>query len=143
MKNWLTSRNGAVTITAFAILSEAWRGFLDAMFVFPVDINDPVTMQVSALIFALLFGGWTWALALTWQGNQKAMIVTFGLNLLVLVAIPVSWLFVYCPAACRADAGIFNLANTLNLILGALAAVALSFHLRQKSSQAIAVGSSD
>jgi hypothetical protein len=98
-------------------------------------------MQISALVFALLFGGWTWALALAWQGSRRAMIVTFSLNLLVLLAIPVSWLFFYCPAACRADAGIFNLANTLNLFLGVLAAIAMSFHLRRAGHQT-ATGSS-
>lgn len=143
MKSWFLSRNGAITFTALAILSEAWRGFLDAMFVFPVDINDPFMMQLSALVFALLFGGWAWALAIAWQGSRRAMMVTFGLNLLVLFAIPVSWLFFYCPAACRAEAGIFNLANTLNLVLGVLAALSMSFHLRRKSEQTATVGSSD
>lgn len=143
MKNWFTSRNGAVTLTALAILSEVWRGFLDAMFVFPVDFNDPLTMQAAALIFAFLFGGWAWALALAWQGSRKAMITTFALNLLVLLAIPVSWLFVYCPAACRAEAGIFNLANSLNLVLGLLSAVSLSFHLRRDKIQPSEFSSSD
>lgn len=27
-------------------------------------------------------------------------------------------LLVYCPAACQANAGVFNLADTLNLLLG-------------------------
>ena len=57
--------------------------------------------------------------------------VAFGLNALVLLAIPVSWLFFYCPAECQAEAGIFNLANTLNLLFGLLAAVALGIQLRQ------------
>jgi hypothetical protein len=143
MKNWFTSLNGAVTLTALTIFSEGWRGFLDAMFVFPVEFNDPISMQAGALIFAVVFGGWTWALVLAWQGNRRALIITFSLNLLVLLAVPISWLFFYCPPECQAEAGIFNLANTLNLILGVLAAISLSFHLRRKSAQTVAVGSSD
>ncbi len=141
MKKWIISLNAAVTITALTIFTEAWRGFLDAMFVFPVDIKDPVTMQLSALVFALLFGGWAWALALTWQGSRKALIVTFSLNLLVLIAIPVSWLFFYCPAACRASAGIFNLANTLNLILGILSAFTLGYQLTRRKDRDVSISS--
>jgi len=139
MKNWFTSLNGAITITALVILSEAWRSFLDAMLVFPVDFPDPGTMQIAALVFALLFGGWTLALALAWQGSRRALIITFALNLLVLFAIPISWLFFYCPAACQAEAGIFNLANTLNLLLGVLTAIALGIQIwrPQKDSTAI------
>jgi hypothetical protein len=142
MKQWLTSINGAVTLTALAIISELWRGFLDAMFVLAVEFNDPLTMQASAVIFAFLFSGWGLALALAWRGSRKALIVTFGLNLLVLLAIPVSWLFFYCPAACRATAGIFNLANSLNLLLGILAAITLGYHLRVKKSKSALVSSS-
>jgi hypothetical protein len=133
MTHWIRSLNGAIVITALTILSEIWRGFLDAMFVFPVDFGDPLYMQAAALIFALLFGGWTWSLVLAWQGSRKALTSTFILNLVVLIAIPVSWLFFYCPAACRATAGIFNIANSLNLILGLFAGIALGLQLRQSS----------
>lgn len=135
MTRWITSRNGAVTITALTILSEAWRSFLDAMFILPVDFNDPLYLHMAALLFALLFGGWIWALALAWQGSRRALTMTFVLNLVVLLGIPVSWLFFYCPAACRADAGIFNLANTLNLVLGLLAAVTLGRQLRRPATE--------
>ena len=57
------------------------------------------------------------------------------MNALVLLAIPVSWLLFYCPAACRVEAGVFNLANTLNLVFGLLTAVALGIQLwRGKAS---------
>ena len=131
MKNWFISLNGAVIITALAIFSEAWRAFLDAMFVFPVNFPDPAMGQIAALVFAILFGGWTLALAFAWRGSRKALIVTFALNLLVLLVVPISWLFFYCPAACQADAGIFNLANMLNLILGVLAAMALGIQIQR------------
>jgi len=135
MKNWFISLNGTIIITALAIFSEAWRAFLDAMFVFPINFPDPAMGQIAALVFALLFGGWTLALAFAWRGSRKALITTFALNLLVLFVIPISWLFFYCPAACQTDAGIFNLANTLNLILGVLAAIALGIQIRQPQTR--------
>lgn len=133
MKNWFMSLSGAVTFTALAIFSELWRGFLDAMFVFPIEF-EPSMGNIAAVVFALLFGGWALALAFAWRGSRKALIITFVLNLFVLVLIPVSWLLVYCPAACRTDAGIFNLANSLNLVLGILAAFTLGIQIWKPGS---------
>lgn len=138
MKATFTSFNTALTFSVLALLSEAWRSFLDAMFVFPVDFPDPATMHIAALIFTLLFGGWGWSLARAWQGGRSALIAAFVLNLLVLLAIPVSWLFFYCPADCRVDAGIFNLANSLNLIFGVLAAITLGLQLRSRPEASVA-----
>jgi hypothetical protein len=59
------------------------------------------------------------------------LIAVFAFNLLIWVAVPVSWLFFYCQADCRAGAGIFNLANTLNLIFGLLAAISLGLQFRR------------
>ncbi len=131
MKNWFTSLNGALLLSTMALLTEVWRGFLDAMFVLPTDFGDEGLMQGAALIFTALFAGWTWSLIAAWQGSRWGLVTTFVLNGLVLLAVPVSWLFFYCPAACQAEAGVFNLANTLNLLFGLLAAVALGFQLRQ------------
>lgn len=131
MKAWFNSRNGALVLSTIALLTELWRGFLDAMFVFPNDFGDEGIMQWAAIIFTALFAGWAWSLLTAWQGNRRGLVAAFVINALVLVAIPVSWLFFYCPADCRATAGIFNLANTLNLIFGLLAAVALGQQLRQ------------
>ncbi|MFQ5419026.1 MAG: hypothetical protein ACE5EY_01555 [Anaerolineae bacterium] len=92
MKQWFTSLNGAITLSVLALLSEAWRGFLDAMFVFPTDIADETLMNLAAVIFTLLFGGWTWSLVAASRGSRRGLIAAFALNLLVLLAIPVS-----CP----------------------------------------------
>ena len=131
MKKWFTSRNGAIALTALALITEMWRGFLDAMFVLPNDFGDEATLQLAAIIFTVLFVGWAWSLFAAWQGSRPGLIAAFVLNLLVLLAIPVGWLFFYCPAECQADAGIFNIANTLNLVFGLLAAVALGLQLRK------------
>lgn len=123
--DWTFSLKGGVALSVAALITELWRGFLDAMFVFPTDIGDPALMQLAAVLFTLLFAGWAWSLVAAAQGSRRGLIAAFALNAFVLLAIPVSWLFFYCPAACRAEAGVFNLANTLNLVFGALAAVSL------------------
>ena len=129
MKKWLTSLNGAIALSVLALLTEMWRGFLDAMFVFPEVYGDESLMNIAAVVFTVLFAGWAWTLILAGRGSRGGLIVAFALNALVLFAVPVSWLLVYCPAACRAEAGVFNLANTLNLVFGLLAAVALGIQI--------------
>ena len=136
----LSNRTFAVSLTLAALLSEMWRGFLDAMFVLPVDFNEPAMLQVAAIIFTVLFGGWGIALAFAWRGSRRALIGNFVLNLLVLLAIPISWLFFYCTGQCRAEAGIFNLANSLNLALGVLAGVSLAMTLGVKRVPAVWTG---
>jgi ammonia channel protein AmtB len=134
MKNWFTSLQAAITFSVIALLTEAWRGFLDAMFVLPVDYGGETILNLAALIFTALFAGWTWALIAASRGSRPALVAAFVINALVLVAIPFSWLLVYCPSACRATAGIFNLANTLNLVFGLLAALALVYQLLRPAS---------
>lgn len=135
MRTWMTTRNGAIWLSTLALLTEVWRGFLDAMFVFPVDIGDDGLMQGAALVYTLLFSAWAWSLIAASKGGRRAITAAFCINLLILLAIPVSWPFFYCPAECRAGAGIFNLVNSLNLIFGILAAVALGYQLRQRQGR--------
>jgi hypothetical protein len=135
MKNWFFSLKGAITLSVITLLTEAWRGFLDAMFVISVEFGDPVMQNLAAVIFTVLFGGWAWLLILAGRGSRGGLIGAFALNAVVLFAIPVSWLFIYCPAACRVNAGIFNLANTLNLVFGLLAAVTLGIQILSKEQR--------
>ena len=136
MKSWFISLKGAVALSAIALITEVWRGFLDAMFVFPTDFANDTFMNGAAIIFTLLFVGWAWLLVLTARGSRKGLIANFVLNVVVVLAIPVSWLFFYCPTACQAEAGIFfNLANSLNLIFGLLASISLGIQIWRGSPQ--------
>lgn len=136
MKTWFTSLNGAIALSAIALLTEVWRGFLDAMFVFSNDIGEESFMHLAALIYVFLFALWTWSLISTARGSRRGLVTAFTINLLVLLIIPVSTLLFYCPVDCLAEAGwIFSLANTLNLLLGLLAAVALGLQLFQRDEK--------
>lgn len=126
MKSWFFSIKGAVALSVIVLLTMLWRSFLDAMFVLPVDFGDETTLNFASVIFTALFAGWAWAILAAAQGSRRGMHGAFWINLLVLLSTPLGWLLFYCPAACRADAGIFNFANTLNLVFGILAALALS-----------------
>jgi hypothetical protein len=125
MKDWFASLQGAIALSVVTLITIVWRSFLDAMFVLPFDFQGEVFLQVAAIIFTVLIAGWAWALFSAWRGSRAGLVAAFAINLLVLVAIPISWLLFYCPADCRAEAGVFNLANSLNLVFGVLAAVSL------------------
>lgn len=141
MKNWLTSLNGAIALSAIALLTEVWRSFLDAMFVFPNDFGDESSLHLAALTYTFLFAAWTWSLISAARGSRRGLIAAFIINGLIWLMIPVSTLLFYCPVDCLAEAGwIFGLANTLNLLLGLLAAVALGLQLRRGSEVALRAG---
>jgi hypothetical protein len=136
MKNWFTSLNTAITFSVIALLTELWRGFLDAAVVIGVEFKEGI--QPFALIFTLLISSWAWALIAAARGKRAGVVVAFVINAMVLLVVPVSWLFFYCPAACRATAGIFNLANSLNLVFGVLAAIPLGVQLfARKAKQSV------
>lgn len=137
MKNSVFTLNGAIVLSLLALLSNMWRGFLDAMFVLPSEYGGEGMLQLAAIIFTALFAGWAWALFSAWRGSRRGLAAAFAINALVLVAVPISWLLFYCPAECRAGAGVFNLANTLNLLFGLLAAAALGLQFR-RAPQAVA-----
>ena len=136
MKTWFLSLKGATALSAIALITEVWRGFLDAMFVFPADFADGDLMNAAALIFTSLFVGWAWLLVLTARGSRAGLGANLVLNIIVVLAIPVSWLFFYCPSGCRAEAGIFfNTANTLNLVFGILASISLGIQVWRSVSK--------
>jgi hypothetical protein len=141
MKNWFTSLNGAIALSAIALLTEVWRGFLDAMFVFPNDFGDESSLHLAALIYTFLFAGWTWSLISASRGSRRGLIAAFIVNGLIWLMIPVSTLLFYCPVDCLAEAGwIFGLANTLNLLFGLLAGIALGLQLRSGGKVALRTG---
>lgn len=97
----------------------------------PNDIGSETYLHLSAIIYTVLFAGWTWALISAARGSRRGIVAAFIINGLIWLLIPVGTLLFYCPVDCLAEAGsIFSLVNTLNLILGLMAAVALGLQLR-------------
>lgn len=138
MKIWFTSLNGALTLSALALLTELWRGFLDAMFIIPNEFSQDNAMHLYALIYTLLFAGWTWSLISAARGSRRGLIAAFIINGFVWLMVPVSTLLFFCPVDCLAEAGwIFGLANTLNLLFGLLAAIALALQLRRDNQTSL------
>lgn len=137
MKNWFTSFNGAVMLSAITWLTELWRAWLDMLFEYTggyitVEKDSGVTL-VLTLVYTAVFAGWAYAMYAAARGSRGGLVTSLVFNILVWLALPVSWLTTYCTGDCPARAGIlFNTANSLNLVFGLLAALALAFQLRRR-----------
>jgi hypothetical protein len=137
VKDWLVSLKGALAIAAAAWVSQLWRAWLDMLFeytggAFQAELDSAGTLALT-LIYTALFAGWAYAMHAAARGSRGGLIATLALNTVVWLAIPVGWLTAYCPADCRAQAGVlFNTSNWLNLIFGLLAALVLGLQLRRR-----------
>lgn len=89
MKTWFTSLNGAITVSVIALLTELWRAFLDFQHQYSNFLNSMGAVLLGTLLYAALFGGWTWALLRAMRGSRNAQIAALIINLLFLLAIPV------------------------------------------------------
>ncbi len=98
MRAWLTSLNGAITLSAMAWLTELWRACLDTLFECPggfvrAQIDGASTLAVT-LIYTAGFAGWAYSMHVATHGSQAALIAAVALNVLVWLMIPVRWIAV-------------------------------------------------
>src|SRR5512143_846839 len=121
MKSMFTTLNGAVMLTAIALLAELSRAFVDFEWVYSIVLNSAGGAVLGALLYTAVFGMWAWALLRATRGSRRAVIAALGINLLVLLAIPAGALLFYCPAPCLEHWPVMEMANWINLIFGLLA----------------------
>lgn len=130
-KTWFLSLNGAVTLSALALVVLLWGTFLDWHFIF-TEFELGVTLAgLSALGYAVFFGGWVWSLLAAVGGSRRGL-----LGLLVYAALLVIYaigdLYVYCPTSCE-RVWWYYILNWSNLILGSIVILAVALQLRRKS----------
>jgi hypothetical protein len=131
MKKRFPSRNGAVTLSVIALLSELWRAFIDFQHEYSNILNSTGAVLLSTLLYTALFVGWAWALLRTFRGNRASLVAGFTINLLFLLFVPIGTLVVYCPSPCLTLWPIMELANWLNLLFGILAGIAMALQILQ------------
>ncbi|MDE3089386.1 MAG: hypothetical protein KGJ80_08370 [Chloroflexota bacterium] len=136
MKTWFTSLNGALMVTAIALLTELWRAFLDFQHEYSNFLQGAGMIFVGTLIYTLFFAGWTWALLRAARGSRGGLIAALVINLLFLLVIPVGTLVAYCSSPCASLWPLFEIGNWINLIFGLLAAVALVLQLTRNPALA-------
>jgi len=132
MKNWLTSLNGAITLSVLAFLSFLGRAFLDWRYEYPQQDPTGSLDTPMALIYLVLAGGWLWGLLAAVRGSRRGLIVGLVAALLLDVALALATYFILCPpwTDCTGWPNAWPW-NWSNLITGLLAAAAIVLHLRQ------------
>jgi hypothetical protein len=132
MKSWITSRNGAVTLSVFALLTFLGRGFMDWRYEYPQQDPSGTFDIPGALVYMALTGIWVWAILAATQGSRRGVIGLLLFALLLDVALAMATYFVFCPpwTGCEGwpNAWLWNWAN---LITGLFAAAAATLQLRR------------
>jgi len=136
MKNWLTSLNGTITISVLALLTFLGRAFMDWRYEYPQQDPAGNWDTPMALIYMALVGGWLWGLMAASRGSRRGLIVCLIAVLLLDVALALATYIFLCPpwTDCVGWPNAWSW-NWSNLILGAIAAVAIAFQLRSKGME--------
>jgi hypothetical protein len=133
MKAWLTSLNGAVTLSVLALLAAlAWTMWWDAPFVLR-DVmwlreDQPMTIVLFMLLETVFVGGWIWALLAAERGGRGGVIWSFIFSLFAAVAS--GYTLVWCSSQGCAAWEIGNAIVWAGLIVGLAASVTLGFQLK-------------
>ena len=132
MRTWFDSLNGAITLSALALLTFLGRAFMDWRYEYPSQ--DPIGAwdTPGALIYMALTGIWLWGLLTAVRGSRRGLIVNLIMVLLLDVALSLATYFVFCPpwTGCEGWPNAWPW-NWLNLIVGLVAAAVLVAQLRQ------------
>lgn len=129
MNSWFISRNGALVLSALALISELWRAFLDFHWEYSRALGTTGLALLGTLIYTAIFVGWGWAWLRAREGLRRGLIAALVLTLLLTLAIPVGTLVAYCPSSCRSLWPLMELSNWFSLLLGLLATVALAWQI--------------
>ena len=133
MKNWYTSLNGAITLSVIALFTEVWRTIADSIIEYSRVLTGLHAPALAALFFTVYLGSWAWSLVSAARGSRRGLIAALVLSVLIWLVIPVPSFVVYCrPGPCWERAGaLYIIVNTLMVIVGLLAAIALGLQLKQ------------
>jgi hypothetical protein len=134
MRKWLLSLNGAITLSVIALLTFLGRLFLDWRYESQLlGSAGSFEEAVNVLLFLAFAGGWIWAMLAAICGSRRGLIASLVLAMLLDVAFALVTYAVFCPPGCR---GFPNLRpwSWAQLSSGLLAAIALTFQLRQKNA---------
>ena len=130
MNNLTPAIRTALGLTALAWASHVWRSLIDATEGFHMGASTSGALLAASGWYTLFLAGWAYSLHAAARGSRPALIASFGLNLFVLLAVPVGTFLFYCTGACytAADPALL-IVNWLNLLLGVVAAAALGLAL--------------
>jgi len=127
---WLTSLNGAITLSVIALMSFVGRSFLDARYVLTEDMPDASKAMVGgwALFTMVIVGSWAWALVAAVQGSRGGLIALFAIALFTGLLAGAGSLIAFRPIMPSAKP-LGDIAIWSNLVFGLLAGLSVGLRL--------------
>ncbi|MFQ5617126.1 MAG: hypothetical protein ACE5GO_11800 [Anaerolineales bacterium] len=128
MKTWPTSLNGAVTLSALAMLSIIGYAFLESRYFLGEWTPRVAAAAVETSIVLILVGLWLWAIFAARDGKRSGLIVALTVNALVAV-IALYDLLLYSPILFGWP--LVQIMVVVLFIIGVIATAALAAQLRK------------
>ncbi len=131
MKTWFTSLNGAVTLSALALLSFIGYTLMEMRYFLENWIPGDSAAMIETITILLIVGGWLWALFAARNGKQGGLIALLALSLFaVLIALYDVQYVLYTPMPWPEQLMVVVMG-----VVGVIAAVAVGVYLRSGKEQ--------
>jgi hypothetical protein len=126
MKTWFTSLNGAITLSALALLSFIGYAFIEARYYLEKWIPGDGAAMVETIVLLLIIGGWLRALFVAAGGRRGGLTALFAFSLLVtLIALYDMQFVLYAHISWPEQVMV-----VVMLIVGVIVTAAMGVHLR-------------
>ena len=131
MKTWFTSLNGAITLSALALLSFIGYAFMAARYFLEKWIPGDGAAMVETIVLLLIIGGWLRALFVAAGGRRGGLTALFAFSILItLIALYDTQFFLYAMAWPE------QVMLVVMLIVGVIVTAAIGVHLRNDKKTA-------
>jgi len=126
MKTWFTSLNGAITLSALALLSFIGYTFMAARYFLEEWIPGDGAAMVETIVLLLIIGGWLRALFVAAGGRRGGLTALFAFSVLItLIALYDMQFVLYAQISWPEQVMV-----VVMLIVGVIVTTAMGVHLR-------------
>jgi len=126
MKTWFTSLNGAITLSALALLSFIGYTFMAARYFLEKWIPGDGAAMVETIVLLLIIGGWLRALFVAAGGRRGGLTALFAFSVLITLIALYDMQFVLYAQISWPE----QLMVVVMLIVGVIVTAAMGVHLR-------------
>jgi hypothetical protein len=137
MKKSFLSLNTVILLASLAYLSGIARLILEVRFVTEImnamPTDQPAQVALVMLPIILFFGGWLWALLSASRSNRRGLVGLLVCSLFLAFAWGLPTVISFCPTPCATVWPLTDIITWANIILGAIAALAITMYLRSSA----------
>ena len=126
MKTWFTSLNGAITLSALALLTFIGYAFIEARYFLEKWIPGDGAAMVETIVLLLIIGGWLRALFVAAGGKRGGLTALFAFSVLITLIALYDMQFVLYAQISWPE----QLMVVVMLIVGVIVTAAMGVHLR-------------